>query len=64
MIHVSCCPTVNAACQRRALLSAGISIFLFYTFQNVFAGILWHFSQSHRSVEMLVNLLTQLRISK
>lgn len=63
-MHVSCCSIVNAACQRKALLSAGISIFLFYTFKDVFAEILWHFSQSHRSVEMLVNLLTQLLISK
>lgn len=63
-MHVSCCSIVNAACQRKALLSAGISIFIFYTFQNVFAGILWQFSESHRSVKMLVNLLTQLHILK
>lgn len=63
-MHVSCCSIANAACQRKALLSPGISIFIFYTFQNVFAEILWHFSQSHKSVEMLVNLLTQVSILK
>lgn len=63
-MHVSCCSIVNAACQRKALLSAGISIFIFSTFQNVFAIILWPFSQSHKNVEILVNLLTQLHILK
>lgn len=58
-MHVSCCSIVNAACQRKALLSAEISIFIFYAFQNVFAEILWHFSQSHKNVDILVNLLTQ-----
>lgn len=63
-MHVSCCSIVNAAHQRKALLSAGISIFVFYTFQNVYAEVFWQFSQSHRSVEMLVNLLKQLHILK
>lgn len=59
-MHVSCCSIVNAPCQRKTLLSAGISIFIFYTFQNAFAETLWHFLQGLKSVEVLVNLSTHI----
>lgn len=61
-MHVSCCSIVNAPCQRKTLLSTGISIFIFYTFQNAFAETLWHFLQGLKSVEVLVNLSTHLHI--
>lgn len=41
-----------------------LHIFIFYTFHNVLAEILWRFSLEHKDVELLVNLLAALRYFK
>lgn len=56
--HVSYCSIVNVACQRKALLIAGITYFYFFcTFNNVFAEILLHFSVEYEDVDSLLNPL-------
>lgn len=39
-----------------------LHVYIFYTFHNVFAEILWHFSLDYTDVELLVNLLATLKI--